>query len=114
VWSKKLSDGSVAVALFNPTAAATFMVAYASQFHLPAASSYIVTNLWTGRVWRGTGAFFANVPAHGAAAFRVAEVPKPPPKPQPGRGKTQGSSKPQPGNGGSSGSGGATVGSHSG
>jgi alpha-galactosidase len=112
VWSKQLSGGSVAVALFNPGAVPTWEPANASEFHLPAASSYIVNNLWTGREWRGNGAFWANVPAQGAALFRVTAVPKPPPpKPKPKHG---GSSKSQPGSGGSPGSGGVTVGGHSG
>lgn len=78
VWAKRLSDGSVAVALFNPTGASTLMVAYASQFHLPSANRYAVTNVWTGKEWQTPGPFWANVPADGAFVFRVAAVPKPP------------------------------------
>lgn len=79
VWAKKLSDGSVAAALFNPTDATTLMVAYASQFHLRSAQRYTVTDVWTGQEWRTSGAFWANVPAHGVVVFRVAVAPKPPP-----------------------------------
>ena len=79
VWSKNLSDGSVAAALFNPTDATTLMVSYASQFHLPSAQRYTVTDVWTGKEWRTPGPFWAKVPAHGVVVFRVAPVPKPPP-----------------------------------
>lgn len=80
VWAKKLSDGSVAAALFNPTGATTLMVAFGSQFHLPTAKRYAVTNVWTGKEWQTPGPFWAKVPAHGVVVFRVAPAVKPPPK----------------------------------
>jgi alpha-galactosidase len=83
VWAKPLSGGSIAVALFNPTDATTLMTAYVSQLHISSAQRYSVTDVWTGREWQTPGPFWANVPAHGAAVFRVAPVPKaPPPRPR--------------------------------
>jgi alpha-galactosidase len=82
VWAKPLSDGAIAVALFNPTDATKLMVAYVSQLHIASAQRYSVTDVWTGREWQTPGAFWAKVPADGAAVFRIARVPKPPPPPK--------------------------------
>ncbi|XVS61530.1 glycoside hydrolase family 27 protein [Actinosynnema sp. CA-299493] len=70
VFAKTLSDGSVAVGLFNRGGATATVSTTAAQIGL-SGSSFSLTDLWTGGASGTSGAISASVPAHGVAAFRV-------------------------------------------
>ncbi|MFE9751046.1 glycoside hydrolase family 27 protein [Saccharothrix saharensis] len=70
VFAKPLSDGSVAVGLFNRGSGTTTISATASQVGL-AGGSFTLTDLWSGATSTSGGTISASVPAHGVAAFRV-------------------------------------------
>lgn len=70
VFAKPLSDGSVAVGLFNRGNGTTTVTATAAQIGL-SGGSFTLTDLWTGGTSSTTGQVSASVPAHGVAAFRV-------------------------------------------
>jgi alpha-galactosidase len=62
----------VSVALFNETGSAATISTSAGAVGKSGASSYTLTNLWTGATSTTTGAISASVPAHGTVMFRVA------------------------------------------
>ncbi|GAA1225839.1 MULTISPECIES: glycoside hydrolase family 27 protein [Streptomyces violaceusniger group] len=70
VFAKPLSDGSVAVGLFNRGNSSATVTATAAQIGL-SGGSFTLTDLWTGGTSNTTGQVSASVPAHGVAAFRV-------------------------------------------
>ncbi|WP_371105929.1 MULTISPECIES: glycoside hydrolase family 27 protein [Streptomyces] len=70
VFAKPLSDGSVAVGLFNRGNSTATVTATAAQVGL-SGGSFTLTDLWTGGTSSTTGQVSASVPAHGVAAFRV-------------------------------------------
>ncbi|SCG10868.1 alpha-galactosidase [Streptomyces sp. MnatMP-M27] len=70
VFAKPLSDGSVAVGLFNRGNGTATVTATAAQIGL-SGGSFTLTDLWTGGTSSTTGQVSASVPAHGVAAFRV-------------------------------------------
>ncbi|AXX30504.1 ricin-type beta-trefoil lectin domain protein [Actinosynnema pretiosum subsp. pretiosum] len=70
VFAKPLSDGSVAVGLFNRGGGATTVATTAAQIGL-SGTGFTLTDLWTGGTSTSSGAISATVPAHGVAAFRV-------------------------------------------
>jgi alpha-galactosidase len=70
VFAKQLSDGSVAVGLFNRGGGSATVSTTATQVGL-SGSSFTLTDLWTGATSSTTGQIAATVPAHGVAAFRV-------------------------------------------
>jgi alpha-galactosidase len=70
VFAKPLSDGSVAVGLFNRGSATTTVTTTAAQVGLSGAS-FTLTDLWTGATSSSGGQVTASVPAHGVAAYRV-------------------------------------------
>lgn len=70
VFAKPLSDGSVAVGLFNRGNSTATVTATAAQIGL-SGGSFTLTDLWTGGTSSTTGQVSASVPAHGVAAFRV-------------------------------------------
>ncbi|NUT53283.1 MAG: alpha-galactosidase [Saccharothrix sp.] len=70
VFAKPLSDGSVAVGLFNRGGSAATISTTAAQIGL-SGSSFTLTDLWTGATSSTGGTVSASVPAHGVAAFRV-------------------------------------------
>ncbi|MFF5675730.1 glycoside hydrolase family 27 protein [Streptomyces hygroscopicus] len=70
VFAKPLSDGSVAVGLFNRGNSTAAVSATAAQIGLSGAS-FTLTDLWTGSTSHTTGQVSASVPAHGVAAFRM-------------------------------------------
>lgn len=83
IMSKKLSDGQVAVTLFNEstTDPATISTT-ASAAGLPAAAKYELQNLWTGDVTSSTGAISATVAPGQTVMYRIAagaNVPWQPP-----------------------------------
>jgi alpha-galactosidase len=70
VLAKRLSNGDVAVALFNqgssPTTVATTAVAVGKS-----GSSFTLRDAWTNAISTTSGAISAVVPAHGTAVYRV-------------------------------------------
>jgi alpha-galactosidase len=70
VFAKTLSDGSVAVGLFNRGGSTATVSTTATQIGL-SGGSFSLTDLWTGGASTTSGAISASVPAHGVAAFRV-------------------------------------------
>jgi alpha-galactosidase len=70
VLAKRLSDGDVAVALFNQGNAATVISTTAAAIG-KTGSSFTLTDAWTGATATSTGTISAQVPAHGTAVFRV-------------------------------------------
>ncbi len=71
VWAKRLSDGGVAVILFNrSTAPAPISVAW-TEVGLPPVARLKVRNLWTKEETLTTGGYVATVPGHEVVMFRV-------------------------------------------
>ncbi|HEX8868117.1 MAG TPA: ricin-type beta-trefoil lectin domain protein [Lentzea sp.] len=70
VFAKPLSDGSVAVGLFNRGSGATTIATTTAQIGL-AGNNFTLTDLWTGGTSTSAGPISASVPAHGVTAFRV-------------------------------------------
>jgi alpha-galactosidase len=72
VLAKPLANGDVAVALFNETGSTATISTTAGAIGKTGASSYTLTNLWTGATSTTTGTISASVPAHGTVMYRVA------------------------------------------
>ncbi|MFI2207742.1 glycoside hydrolase family 27 protein [Streptomyces sp. NPDC020192] len=72
VLAKPLANGDVSVALFNENGSAATISTTAAAIGKTGASSYTLTDLWTGATSTTTGTISANVPAHGTVMFRVA------------------------------------------
>ncbi|MEU0169670.1 ricin-type beta-trefoil lectin domain protein [Streptomyces iakyrus] len=70
VFAKPLSDGSVAVGLFNRGGGTATITASAAQVGLTG-GSFTLTDLWTGATSSTSGQISARVPAHGVAVFRM-------------------------------------------
>ncbi|MBQ0984344.1 RICIN domain-containing protein [Streptomyces sp. F63] len=70
VFAKALSDGSVAVGLFNRGNGTTTVTTTAAEAGL-AGGSFTLTDLWTGGTSDTSGRISASVPAHGVAVYRV-------------------------------------------
>jgi alpha-galactosidase len=70
VFAKPLSDGSVAVGLFNRGGSTTTITASAAQVGLTG-GSFTLTDLWTGATSSTSGQISASVPAHGVAVFKM-------------------------------------------
>jgi len=70
IFAKPLSDGSVAVGLFNRGSGTATVSTTAAQIGL-SGSGFTLTDLWTGGTSTSSGAISASVPAHGVAAYRV-------------------------------------------
>ncbi len=70
VFAKPMSDGSVAVGLFNRGNATTNISTTAAQIGL-SGGSFTLTDLWTGAASSSSGQITASVPAHGVVAYRV-------------------------------------------
>ena len=74
VWAKPMSDGSVAVVLFNRGSAAATISTSAAELGLAGSSSYGLRNLWTGGTSSSTGAISASVAAHGVVMYRASRT----------------------------------------
>jgi alpha-galactosidase len=72
VLAKPLSDGDVAVVLFNENADAATVSTTASAVGAAASSTYKLTNLWSKAVTSTDGKIEASVPGHGVVMYRVA------------------------------------------
>lgn len=70
VFAKPLSDGSVAVGLFNRGGSTATVSTTAAQIGL-SGTSFTLTDLWTGANSTSSGQISASVPSHGIAVFRV-------------------------------------------
>ncbi len=70
VLAKPLSNGDVAVALFNQGSAATTVSTTAAAVG-KSGSSFSLRDLWTGAVTSTSGVISASVPAHGTVVFRL-------------------------------------------
>ncbi|MEU1590706.1 ricin-type beta-trefoil lectin domain protein [Micromonospora sp. NPDC005710] len=71
IWTKPMSNGSMAVVLLNRASSAATISTSASQIGLGAASSYSVRDLWAHTSTTTSGTISASVPAHGAAMYIV-------------------------------------------
>ena len=78
VLTKQLANGDRAVVFFNQTNSAATISSTAALVGLASASDYSVLNLWTGMSTETTGVVSANVPAHGAVFYEIAESATPP------------------------------------
>jgi alpha-galactosidase len=72
VLAKPLSNGDVAVALFNETGSTATISTTAGAIGKTGASSYTLTDQWTGATSTTSGTISASVPAHGTVVYRVA------------------------------------------
>ena len=72
VLAKPLSNGDVAVALFNETGTTATITTTAAAIGKTGAATYTLTNLWTGATSTTTGAISASVPSHATVMYRVA------------------------------------------
>ncbi|MGW2613441.1 glycoside hydrolase family 27 protein [Streptomyces sp. NPDC001500] len=72
VLAKPLAGGDVSVALFNETGSTATIATSAAAIGKTGASSYTLTDLWTGASSTTSGAISASVPAHGTVMYRVA------------------------------------------
>ncbi|MET8140483.1 ricin-type beta-trefoil lectin domain protein [Sphaerisporangium sp. NPDC005288] len=70
VLAKKLSNGDVAVALFNQSGSTTTISTTASAIG-KSGSSFTLTDAWTNATTSSTGSISAGVPAHGTVVYRV-------------------------------------------
>ncbi|QLJ04444.1 ricin-type beta-trefoil lectin domain protein [Streptomyces sp. NEAU-sy36] len=72
VLAKPLAGGDVSVALFNETGSTATISTTATAVGKTGASSYTLTDLWSGATSTTSGAISASVPAHGTVMYRVA------------------------------------------
>jgi alpha-galactosidase len=70
VFAKPLSDGSVAVGLFNRGDTTATITTTPAQVGL-SGGPFTLTDLWTGGTSSTSGQISASVPAHGVAVYRV-------------------------------------------
>jgi alpha-galactosidase len=71
VLAKPLANGDVAVVLFNETATTQTITTNAATAGKSGASSYGLTDLWSGATSTTSGTISASVPGHGAAMYRI-------------------------------------------
>jgi alpha-galactosidase len=83
VFAKPLTDGDVAVALFNEGDAPATMSTTAEQVGLDGAPPYTIDDLWSDHTFETADTVAANVPAHGTAMYRVSAIPVPTPNVSP-------------------------------
>ncbi|MFC4535414.1 glycoside hydrolase family 27 protein [Sphaerisporangium dianthi] len=82
VLAKKLSNGDVAVALFNQSANTTTISTTTSAIGL-SGSSFTLRDAWTNATTNTTGTITASVPAHATVVYRVSGGTSPTPEPTP-------------------------------
>jgi alpha-galactosidase len=73
VLARPLSNGDVAVVLFNENDAAATITTSASLIGMTGGSSYTLRDLWSGTTSTTTATISASVPAHGVVMYRVSE-----------------------------------------
>ena len=72
VLTKPLANGDVSVVLFNETGSTATIGTTAAAVGKTGASSYTLTDLWSGATSSTASAISASVPAHGTVMYRVA------------------------------------------
>jgi alpha-galactosidase len=72
VLAKPLANGDVSVVLFNENSGTATISTTASAIGKTGASSYTLTDLWSGGTSSTTGTISASVPGHGVVMYRVA------------------------------------------
>ncbi|WP_433605530.1 glycoside hydrolase family 27 protein [Dactylosporangium sp. CA-139114] len=72
VLAKPLANGDVSVVLFNENTATATISTTAAAIGKSGASSYSLTDLWSGATSTTSGAITASVPGHGVVMYRVA------------------------------------------
>ncbi len=72
VLAKPLANGDVSVVLFNENSSTATISSTVAAIGKTGASSYTLTNLWTGGTSTTTGTISASVPGHGVVMYRVA------------------------------------------
>jgi alpha-galactosidase len=72
VLAKPLSNGDVAVALFNETGSTATIATTATAIGKTGTSGYTLTDQWTGATSTTSATISATVPAHGTVVYRVA------------------------------------------
>lgn len=70
VWTKRLADGSLAVALYNKDSTGRHIRTTRDELRLPA-GDYDVADAWTGRRWTTTDSVDLAVEAHDTAVLRL-------------------------------------------
>jgi alpha-galactosidase len=78
VLAKKLSNGDVAVALFNQGSGTTTISTTASAIG-KSGSSFTLRDAWSNATTSSTGSISASVPGHGTVVYRVSGGTTPPP-----------------------------------
>ncbi len=76
VFAKPLSNGDVAVALYNSTDAVAVIRVSAKDAGLPPAPAYQLNDVWSGTSSAAGATIAAGVPAHGAVVYRVSALAK--------------------------------------
>jgi alpha-galactosidase len=72
VLAKPLANGDVSVVLFNEGSSAATISTTAAAIGKTGASSYTLTDLWSGATSTTTSTISASVPGHGVVMYRVA------------------------------------------
>nr|WP_255948500.1 ricin-type beta-trefoil lectin domain protein [Streptomyces sp. ODS25] len=72
VLAKPLANGDVSVALFNETGSTATITTTVGAVGKTGASSYTLTDLWSGATSTTSGTISASVPAHGTVMYRLA------------------------------------------
>jgi len=72
VLAKPLANGDVSVVLFNENASTATISTTVSAIGKSGASSYALTDLWTGATSSTSSTISASVPGHGVVMYRVA------------------------------------------
>jgi alpha-galactosidase len=78
VLAKRLSNGDIAVALYNQGASTTTISTTAAAIG-KSGSSFTLQDAWSGATSTSTGAISASVPAHGTVVYRVSGGTSTPP-----------------------------------
>lgn len=71
VFAKTEKNGDVIIGLFNTGTEPETVSTTAATLGLPAATDYVLDNLWTHSLTETAGAVSAEVPSHGVALYRV-------------------------------------------
>jgi alpha-galactosidase len=71
VWAKPMSNGSVAVVLFNRGSGTTTVSTTATQVGLAATGTYSLKDLWSKATSQSSGTISAPAPSHGAVMYQV-------------------------------------------
>lgn len=71
VFAKTEHNGNAVVALFNTTTQSENISTTAAALGLPAATSYLLSDLWAHQTTETAGTISPNVPPHGVVLYRV-------------------------------------------